>query len=460
MGVPVVAAMAMPSEPAWPDSPEPSSYAHTGVAGRSGCRWRRISRSEKAYRSGATWDATTMPSPGCGTGSTYLRRLGPVGPVGPAADRAVADRDALMPAARLGCVPRRATEAAPIAPTPYWRKCLRLVLVTFATFGSVPAPGCGFIGTSELLLNEGPRAANGEDKDLFALIWAKNDVSGWPREARLHLWDAERAGQADPAEPDHRRPGRTVVIRGGPAAADHEHLVQHAGVRGHNDRDPRQQAPYRQGQLVPAELSGAQVQLDSAESRDDGAEPAHPEPARPPRLPPDQQAAIRAEHPQQRAAPGRTGGPRGQVRGHRGHLILGDRGVQGVEPGVVFRQRDPAGGGGVGQRPGRVVPVGVGRPDAVRRICHKAPCAGDPDPEDPDPEELPSRASSRLDQPASCAIWPASDPASGPASRGDLLAEFGCARHAHSALAVPADLAADPLAAPVALLEVGLHLVD
>src|SRR5271166_2365131 len=129
MGLPVVAAIAMPNEPACPDSPEPSSYAHTGVGGRSGCRRRRISRSEKAYRSGATWDATTMPRPGSGTGSRYGRRLGPVG----VADRAAAARATPGPAARADPVPRRATEAAPIAPTPYWRKRLRLVLVTSAT---------------------------------------------------------------------------------------------------------------------------------------------------------------------------------------------------------------------------------------------------------------------------------------------------------------------------------------
>src|SRR5215475_12146322 len=40
------------------------------------------------------------------------------------------------------------------------------------------------------------------------------------------------------------------------------------------------------------------------------------------------------------------------------------------------------------------------------------------------------------------------------------LVELGRAAHAQAALGVPADLAADPLAAVVALLEIGLHLLD
>jgi hypothetical protein len=35
-GVPLSATTAIPNEPAWPPSPEPSSYAQTGVDGRSG----------------------------------------------------------------------------------------------------------------------------------------------------------------------------------------------------------------------------------------------------------------------------------------------------------------------------------------------------------------------------------------------------------------------------------------
>jgi hypothetical protein len=35
-GVPRSATTAIPNEPAWPPSPEPSSYAQTGVDGRSG----------------------------------------------------------------------------------------------------------------------------------------------------------------------------------------------------------------------------------------------------------------------------------------------------------------------------------------------------------------------------------------------------------------------------------------
>src|SRR5215472_13855103 len=40
------------------------------------------------------------------------------------------------------------------------------------------------------------------------------------------------------------------------------------------------------------------------------------------------------------------------------------------------------------------------------------------------------------------------------------LVELGRAAHAQAPLGVPTDLAADPLAAVVALLEVGLHLLD
>src|SRR5205823_2595026 len=43
---------------------------------------------------------------------------------------------------------------------------------------------------------------------------------------------------------------------------------------------------------------------------------------------------------------------------------------------------------------------------------------------------------------------------------GDLLVELGGAGDAEPPLLVPADLLAHPLPAPVALLEVGLHLVD
>jgi hypothetical protein len=42
----------------------------------------------------------------------------------------------------------------------------------------------------------------------------------------------------------------------------------------------------------------------------------------------------------------------------------------------------------------------------------------------------------------------------------DFLVELGRAAHAEPALRVPADLAAHPLPAPVALMEIRLHLID
>ncbi len=77
-GVPLCATTAIPNEPAWPASPEPSSYAHNGVGGRCGMQLPRdLGLRERVLvrlRSGV---ATTIPAPGSGTGWTYFVSLPP-----------------------------------------------------------------------------------------------------------------------------------------------------------------------------------------------------------------------------------------------------------------------------------------------------------------------------------------------------------------------------------------------
>ncbi len=96
-----VATTAIPNEPAWPASPEPSSDAHRGVGGRSGCSWRLISVSVKEYVFGALGEATTIPAPGTGRGWTYFASLPPF------AARAAGTRAA------------HGTASAPLTPKPY-----------------------------------------------------------------------------------------------------------------------------------------------------------------------------------------------------------------------------------------------------------------------------------------------------------------------------------------------------
>src|SRR6266700_1657416 len=103
----------MPNEPAWPARPEPSSYAHTGVGGKSGCSRRRISLWMKEYWPGPLGVATTMPLPGTGTGSRNF--LSPV--------RACPRWEPSSTAARPRCAVGL-TSAAP-APMLYCRNCLR-----------------------------------------------------------------------------------------------------------------------------------------------------------------------------------------------------------------------------------------------------------------------------------------------------------------------------------------------
>src|SRR4029453_8284269 len=62
----------MPNDPAWPPSPEPSSYAQNGVGRRLGCSCRAISRNVNAYWFIPLGGATTIPAPGNGNGWTYL----------------------------------------------------------------------------------------------------------------------------------------------------------------------------------------------------------------------------------------------------------------------------------------------------------------------------------------------------------------------------------------------------
>jgi hypothetical protein len=63
-------------------------------------------------------------------------------------------------------------------------------------------------------------------------------------------------------------------------------------------------------------------------------------------------------------APDREGG---QAGGHRGHLLLGARGEQGI----VVGQRQPPGGHGLGQRAGGGVPVGVGGQEPAGGLGHR-----------------------------------------------------------------------------------------
>jgi hypothetical protein len=72
-GTPTSAGTAIPNEPAWPERPLPSSYAQSGVEGRSGCRWRQIWRSENAYLPSDAGRATTIPSPDTGNRCTKRR---------------------------------------------------------------------------------------------------------------------------------------------------------------------------------------------------------------------------------------------------------------------------------------------------------------------------------------------------------------------------------------------------
>jgi hypothetical protein len=117
---------------------------------------------------------------------------------------------------------------------------------------------------------------------------------------------------------------------------------------------PRRQAAYGESDLLLAELSGSQVQFKVAEGRDEGAERPDPEAAGPSRVPANEHAAIWIEGPEKRAARDR---PRWHIGDHGRHLILGGRRVQGVQPGAVLRERQAARRDGIGQYPGRCIPV-------------------------------------------------------------------------------------------------------
>ena len=71
-GMPLWATTAIPNEPAWPPSPEPSSYAQIGVGGKLGCSCRAIGRCVNAYWFIPLGVATTIPAPGNGNGWIYL----------------------------------------------------------------------------------------------------------------------------------------------------------------------------------------------------------------------------------------------------------------------------------------------------------------------------------------------------------------------------------------------------
>ena len=67
IGVPLCATTAIPNDPAWPSSPEPSSYAQIGVGGSRGCSCLAICFCVNEYASSPLGVATTIPSPGNGT---------------------------------------------------------------------------------------------------------------------------------------------------------------------------------------------------------------------------------------------------------------------------------------------------------------------------------------------------------------------------------------------------------
>ena len=115
-GVPLCAITAIPNEPAWPPSPEPSSYAQSGVGGSSGCSCRAICVCVNAIDPPV---ATTIPLPGNGTGSRYFLRLPPAA--------AFADG---------GRTPHGRASAAP-APTPCRSKRLRVIPFMFASRVSI-----------------------------------------------------------------------------------------------------------------------------------------------------------------------------------------------------------------------------------------------------------------------------------------------------------------------------------
>src|SRR5213078_1128289 len=195
----------MPNEPAWPARPEPSSYAHTGVGGRSGCSLRRISRWVKEYRPGPLGLATTMPSPGTGSGWRNLRRPLPADPGPPP-----------LKVAR----PRRAAGIASTAPvaTPYCRNRLRVVSVMISTclradchclacgrarYGQVPGRAGG--------PGAGPPAEAGWER--LCLVACRRGVD----RARLGISVATVARAVRPGPPDepvHRNQPRDVAQTG------------------------------------------------------------------------------------------------------------------------------------------------------------------------------------------------------------------------------------------------------
>ncbi len=80
-------------------------YRAVPHAALGGCRRRRICLSVKWYWPGATWEATTMPAPGTGSGSTNGRRLGALPPSCAVPAAAAPGRTAVTPSAAPAATP-------------------------------------------------------------------------------------------------------------------------------------------------------------------------------------------------------------------------------------------------------------------------------------------------------------------------------------------------------------------